>query len=76
MVACTIRMYEFSSEVPIEARMRRIFLPELATVTQTFGTLIDHDHDRLFQLRTEIISVAFVRRIRNGSLGIFFRFVQ
>jgi hypothetical protein len=69
-------MYDLGNEIPIEARMRRIFLPELATPVQPFGTLNDHDHDRLFQLRTEIISVAFVRRIRNGSLGILCRFVQ
>jgi hypothetical protein len=40
MVASTIRMDEFGSQVPIEAHMMRIFLPELATVTQSFGTSV------------------------------------
>jgi hypothetical protein len=72
MYACTIRMYEFGSEVSIEARTKRIFLQELATVTQPFATLNNHDHDR----RTEAIALQTNRAPRGSSLGIFFRFVQ
>jgi hypothetical protein len=72
MYAHTIRMYEFGSEVPIEARMKRIFLPELATPVRPIGTLNNHDHDR----RTEAIALQANRAPRGSSLGIFFRFVQ
>ncbi len=74
--ARTIRTYEFGSEVPIEARMRRTFLPELATVTQSFGTLNDHDNDRRTESRIETDTRAERCAPRSSSLGIFFRFVQ
>jgi hypothetical protein len=71
-----IRMYEFGSEVSIEARKKRIFLQELATVTQPFATLNNHDHDRRSKFRIEAIARRERCAPRKGSLGIFFRFVQ
>ncbi len=55
--------------------MNSIF-PELATATQPFGTLNDHDHDRRSKSRTEAITRRERRAPQGSSLGNFFRFVQ